>query len=90
MSKGPPLLVPLGITKFKPKKPAQPQVRPPKADEAKVAIIKPDGTPLQEKLGLLSRGGTVCHVRYEGEYQQAQLVDGRWVYVLRPRTGDEP
>lgn len=87
MSKGAPLLRPLGLS-FAAKRPSVPKVRPPQAGEVRVIILSASGVFLQEKLGVLSGNGTRCSVRYEGEYRQAQFVDGHWEYRLQSPPED--
>lgn len=84
MSKNSPLLRPLGLSFAAKHSGDRYRVRPPQAGEARVVILSASGVVLQEKLGTLSRGGTSCTVRYEGQYQQAEFVNQRWQYVVPP------
>lgn len=88
MSKNAPLLRPLGLN-FQAKHSTASRVRPPVAGEARVVILNAAGAVLQEKLGHLSRGGSQCSVRFEGELHAAELVNGRWVYSV-PTPPEDP
>lgn len=87
MSKGSPLLRPLGLS-FRSKERHPVHVS---KGQARVAILNAAGVFLQERVGLLSRDGAQCEVLFEGVYRQAEFVSGRWQYVVVPEpTPEEP
>lgn len=85
MSKGYQLLRPLGLS-FRSKERHPVHVS---KGQARVAILNAGGALLQERVGLLSKDGAQCEVLFEGAYRQAELVSGRWQYVVVPEPTPE-